>query len=175
MELQLVKGLSPQFKNNYIRLIAAGAVESQALIVLEVDWLDFFEICSKDPQFRKDIEEARKNRADHWVDKIAVSIEKKYHFEGPEDPITKEVKIFERPPTKDELGRDKLDFEKLKFLAQADNPDKYAGGSKPKVNIEFDMKDFKLLSTQEAAKVLLADPFAKPTIDAEIVEDKKDG
>ncbi len=142
------------------------------MALLEVDWLDFFELCAKDPEFRTDIENARKNRADRWVDKIAVSIDKKYtvEVESPEGLI----QTFERPPNKDELGRDKLDFEKLKFLAQADNPEKYASGGKPKVNIEFDMSDFKLLTTQEAAKVLNNDPFARPPIEAEVTEIKND-
>lgn len=174
MDLQLVKGMSPQFRTNYLRLIAAGHVESTALAFLEVDWLDFFEICSKDPEFRADIEEARKCRADKWIDNIAVSLDKKYYIE-----VEKEegrIERHERPPNKDELGKDKLDFEKMKFLAQADNPEKYSPGAKPKISVEFDMADFKLLSPQESMTALKNDPFAKPTIDAEstVVKEKKD-
>lgn len=176
MEFQLVKGMNPQFKNNYLRLIAAGQVEKNALVILGVDWLDFFELCAKDPEFRTDIETARKARADRWVDGIAESLDKKYHFEGPENPETGIAPMIERPPNKDELGRDKLNFEKMKFLAQADNPEKYATGGKSKIALEFDMSDFKLLSTAEAAKVLSNDPFARPTIDAEFTskENKDD-
>lgn len=166
MEHQLVKGLSPQFKSNYIRLIASGYVESTALSFLEVDWIDFFEVCAKDPQFRSDIDEARKARADRWIDDIALSVNKVYEIEIEVDG--KRV-TAERPPNKDELGRDKLQFEKRKFLAQADNPEKYAVGAKSKVSIDFDMSDFKLLTPQEASKVLQNDPFA---IDVQFEEKK---
>jgi hypothetical protein len=168
MENSLVKGISPHFKSNYLRLIATGHVERVALEILEVDWIDFFEVCAKDPQFRTDIDEARKSRADKWVDKIAESINHKYTTEV-QDAEGK-TQVFERPPNKDELGRDKLTFEKLKFLAQADNPEKYASGAKPKLSVEFDMTDFKLLSMDEAKKVINADPFANPNvIEAQIV------
>lgn len=159
MEHNLVKGLYPEFKRDYLRLIALGQVETNALKTLSIDWYDFFELCARDPQFRTDIDEARKSRADKWVDRIAISIDKKYYsmVEGVE---------VERPPVKDELGKDKLDFEKLKFLAQADNPDKYSGGMKPKIDINFDMTDFKLLPPEEALRALKNDPFA---IEAEII------
>lgn len=165
MEHSLVKGLNPNFKSNYLRLIAAGHVEKTALAILEVEWLDFFEVCSRDPEFRANIDDARKSRADRWVDRIAESIDKKYEIATTDDegkPVT-----IERAPNKDELGRDKLQFEKLKFLAQADNPEKYAAGAKPKINVEFDMTDFKLLNVADAAKVLINDPFAPKTIEAE--------
>ena len=174
MENSLVKGINPQFKSNYLRLIASGMVERNALNILEVDWLEFFEICAKDPEFRANIEEARKSRADRWVDNIAESLDKKYLFDtGATDAMGKAI-LEERPPTKDELGRDKLQFEKLKFLAQADNPEKYAPGAKPKINVEFDMTDFKLLSTEEARKVLTEDPFAPKPIEAEFTKEKGD-
>lgn len=175
MELQVKKVLGPNFKTNYVRLIASGHVESTALSALEVEWIDFFEVCAKDPEFRADIEEARKLRADRWVDDIALSLSKKYHITiEKHDDQGAYIEQLERAPTKDELGRDKLQFEKLKFLAQADNPEKYSAGAKPKIQIEFDMSDFKLLSTQEASKVLANDPFAKNIIEAEILKDKED-
>lgn len=174
METSLVKGLSPYFKSNYLRLIAAGHVERTALAVLEVEWLDFFEICAKDPEFRANIDDARKSRADRWIDGIAESLDQKYFFEGPDDPETGKPTVIERAPNKDEIARDKLNFEKMKFLAQADNPEKYAAGAKPKINVEFDMSDFKLLNIAEAAKVLINDPFAKPTVDAEFTSTEKD-
>ena len=172
MDLSLIKGINPQFKSNYLRLISAGHVEKTALEILEVDWLDFFEICAKDPEFRAKIEDARKSRADHWVDRIALSVDKKYEIEA-EHPETGEPIKVERAPTKDELGRDKLQFEKLKFLAQADNPEKYAAGAKPKINVEFDMSEFKLLNVADAAKVLINDPFAPKTIEAEFTKEEK--
>lgn len=174
--MELVKGLGPQFKNNYLRLIAAGHIESSALACLEVDWIDFFELCSRDPEFRANIEQARQKRADVWVDRIAGSLDKKYTFEDGVDASGRPI-FRERAPTKDELGRDKLEFEKCKFLAQADNPEKYAQGAKPKVQVDIDLKDFKLLSPQESIQVLNSDPFNKMVTietDFEPVEEKKD-
>lgn len=170
MELQLVTGLGPDFKSQYCRLIAKGYVEATALAQLKVEWMDFFEILSKDPEFRASIDEARKARADRWVDGIADSLNKKYEVTVERDGI---VEVFERPPTKDELGRDKLHFEKMKFLAQADNPEKYAAGAKPKISVEFDMSDFKLLSVEDAHKVLSSDPFAN-YVEAESTPVKED-
>lgn len=171
MDKSLTKGVGPWFKPNYLRLIAAGHIERTALEVLEVEWLDFFEICARDPEFRANIEEARKNRADHWVDRVADSIDKKYYIEV-ENPESGVVVRTERAPSKDEIARDKLTFEKLKFLAQADNPEKYSPGSKTKINVDFDMTDFKLLPVAEARQVLINDPFAPPAIEAEFTESK---
>jgi len=168
--MELIKGLTPDFKDNYIRLIASGHVERTALAFLQVEWFDFFEMCSKDPEFRAGIDAARKARADRWVDGIADSLNKIYEVEIEKDGITTK---YERPPNKDELGRDKLQFEKMRFLAQADNPEKYAQGGKVKVAVDIDMSDFKLLSPQESIKVLNNDPFNKmAVIDAEIVKEK---
>lgn len=167
--MELIKGLNPDFKDNYIRLIASGFVERNALAALEVDWFDFFELCSKDPEFRAGIDNARKARADRWVDGIAESLDKIYEIEIEKDGKTV---TYERPPNKDEIARDKLQFEKMKFLAQADNPEKYAQGGKLKVAVDIDMSDFKLLSPQESIKVLNNDPFNKMvTIDAEVVKE----
>lgn len=159
--MELTKGISPTFKINYLKLIAAGHVEAIALQILEVTWLDFFEMCAKDEEFRKDIDLARESRADRWVDAIALSLQKKY-FKDPEQTI-------ERAPSKDENAKDKLDFEKRKFLAQADNPKKYgsAAGSK-KADLEINLHTLQLLSPQESLKVLNNDPFNKMvTIDVD--------
>jgi hypothetical protein len=59
-----------------------------------------------------------------------------------------------------------LKFDKLQFLAKADNPDKYGNNNK-KVDISIDLKQFKLLKPDEAVKALAADPFA---IEAEYTE-----
>lgn len=163
---QLTTGLSPNFKERYLRLIASGYIERTALQFLQVDWLDFFEICSRDPEFRVQIEEARKSRADHWVDKIADSLDKEFTSEVETD---QGLQVVVRPPTKDELNLEKLNFDKLKFLAQADNPERYSTGGKAKLSVEFDISDFKLLSVNEATKVLANDPFAD-VIEAEVTE-----
>lgn len=160
MENPIKSVLSGDRKGNYIRLIAAGHVESSALRVLDWDWLDFFEACALDPQFTKDIERARETRADKWIDGIAESLDKKYYIEERREDGS--VIQHERAPTKEETARDKLHFEKRKFLAQADNPKKYGSVSgKMNVDVEVDLKNLKLLPPDEAIKVLQNDPFAK--------------
>ena len=104
----------------------------------------------KVPPHAKDIEEARKVRADFWVAKIAETVDFDY--------------------SKDEIGSERLKFDKLQFLAKADNPDKYGNNSK-KVDISIDLKQFKLLKPDEAVKALASGPFA---IDAEYTEVKSD-
>jgi len=166
--MEMIKTLGAEFKQNYLRLIAAGYIESAALSMLETDWIDFFELCSKDPNFRDDIDTARKARADRWVDRIALSVDKEYSIVLPDG------NRLIRPPNKDENSRDKLEFEKLKFLAQADNPDKYGqSAGKTKIDLSLDLSEFKLLSPQESIKALNNDPFNKmATVDAEIVVKK---
>jgi len=169
MELQ--KSLGSEFKSQYVQLIASGHVESTALKALETDWLDFFEVYARDPEFRNEIEKARESRADKWIDDIAISLTEKYYTKNPDTGA-----IEERPPLKEELSRDKLFFEKRKFLAQADNPDKYGnmGGGKNKVSVAIDLSDFKLLTPQESIKVLNSDPFNKMVaIEAEFTEETK--
>jgi hypothetical protein len=155
--------LPVQFKDKYLKLIAAGKSESIALRTLGVDWMDFFELCAKDPDFRKDIDNARKARAEVWVSKIVESVEPKYLKDSHGNPTE-----VERIPSKDETMYRKLQFDQLKFLAKADNPERYgdAGGSRP--TVEINLNDFKLLSPQEAIKTLNNDPFNKlVTIEAE--------
>lgn len=152
---------SEKFKKDYVTLLAAGLVESQILKNLKVDWLDFFEVVAADPDFRSDIELAKKERASRWVDKIAVSLEKEYVTEVKDDKGNV-VERVARPPTKDELNRDKLDFEKLKFLAQADDPDKYGNASKgTKVDVSIGLTDHQLLSPEKSIEVLQNDPFRR--------------
>jgi hypothetical protein len=130
------------FKTSYIKKIASGYSESKALKEMDVDWMDFFELCAKDPDFRKDIENARKARAEVWVGKIT-------------DDVTSE-----EPLAASEIPAAKLRFEQLKFLAKADNPERYGEkGGGPSVQIN--MGDYSLLSPQDAIKVLNNDPFNK--------------
>ena len=111
----------------------------------------FLRFCLDDPDFIKQIEEARKQRAEFWVSKIATSVDDVL------DPK--------------EVASEKLRFDKLCYLAKADNPDRYGIG-KTKVDISLDLKQFKLLPPEEAVKALAADPFA--TIEAEFIEIEED-
>jgi len=135
-----------EFKKSFIELISSGYVEAKALSDLNVTRGQFARYCLEDPEFVKNIEEARKQRAEFWVSKLAEDIDTIY------DPK--------------EVPGHKLRMEKLVFLAKADNPERYGTG-KTKVDISLDLKQFKLLPPEEAVKALAADPFA---IEAEYTE-----
>jgi hypothetical protein len=104
----------------------------------------------EDLDFISDVEQARKLRADFWVSKIATTVDHDF--------------------SKDEIGSERLKFDKLQFLAKADNPDRYGNNSK-KLDISIDLGQFKLLPPEEALKSLAADPFA---IEAEFIDITED-
>jgi hypothetical protein len=135
-----------ELKNKYIELITNGYSENVALNTLSFPKPLYIKLMVEDRDFIKDVEEARKIRADFWVSKIAETVDFDY--------------------AKDEVGSERLKFDKLQFLAKADNPDKYGNNNK-KVDISIDLKQFKLLKPDEAVKALASDPFA---IDAEYTE-----
>lgn len=139
-----------ELKSKYIELITNGYTENVALEKLSFNKGLYIKLLVEDRDFVKNIEEARKIRADFWVSKIAQTVDYDY--------------------SKDEVGSERLKFDKLQFLAKADNPDKYGNNSK-KVDISIDLKQFKLLPPEEAVKALASDPFA---IDAEFTEVTKD-
>lgn len=135
-----------ELKSKYIELITNGYSESVALSQLGFSKQLYIKLLVEDRDFVKDVEEARKIRADFWVAKIAQTVDHDY--------------------SKDEVASERLKFDKLQFLAKADNPDKYGNNSK-KVDVSIDLKQFKLLPPDEAVKALASDPFA---IDAEYTE-----
>ena len=135
-----------KLKSDYIDLITNGYSENVALEKLQFNKGLYIKSLVEDRDFVKNLEEARKIRADFWVAKIAQTVDLDY--------------------SKDEIGSERLKFDKLQFLAKADNPDKYGNNSK-KVDISIDLKQFKLLPPEEAVKALASDPFA---IDAEYTE-----
>ncbi len=139
-----------ELKNKYIELITNGYSESVALAKLDFPKALYIKLLVEDRDFIKDVEEARKIRADFWVSKIAETVDFDY--------------------SKDEVGSERLKFDKLQFLAKADNPDRYGNNSK-KVDISIDLKQFKLLKPEEAVKALASDPFA---VEAEYTEVEKD-
>lgn len=148
MEIILTGVTLPTFKEKYLRLIASGQSESRALEALRgegyvCDWLDFYELLAKDQAFKKKIDDARKGRAEVWVGKIA-------------DAVTSDIPIpAERVPA------EKLRFEQLKFLAKADNPERYGDAGGSKVNMSINFNDLQLLSPTDAMKALNNDPFNK--------------
>lgn len=135
-----------ELKTKYIELIVNGYTENVALEKLQFNKGLYIKLLVEDRDFVKNLEEARKIRADFWVSKIAETVDFDY--------------------SKDEVGSERLKFDKLQFLAKADNPDKYGNNNK-KVDISIDLKQFKLLKPDEAVKALAADPFA---IEAEYTE-----
>jgi len=137
-----------ELKSQYIELITQGYSESVALKTLDFSRSLYIKLLAEDRDFIKDVEEARKVRADFWVSKIAETVDHDY--------------------SKDEVGSERLKFDKLQFLAKADNPEKYGNNAK-KLDISIDLKQFKLLKPEEAVKALANDPFA---IEADFTEVK---
>jgi hypothetical protein len=128
------------FKREYIVRIASGMTERQILRALNVPWILFFTMLAEDPQFRDDIEEAKKHRAELWVARVVDSLEE-------------EIASAAVPAAR-------LEFEKLKFLAGVDNPEKYGAAAKSaKVDVNVDFKQFQMLPAKEALRVLQSDPF----------------
>jgi len=140
-----------ELKTNFLDLTASGYIEAKTLDTLGISRGSFIRMCHEDPEFVKQLEEARKQRAEFWVAKIAENI----------DTVAE---------SKDVPG-EKLRLDKLMFLAKADNPDRYGNGSKNKIDITLDLKQFKLLPPDEAVKALAADPFAIVEADFTEVED----
>jgi hypothetical protein len=120
-------------------MISHGYIETLVLKELDLSRGQYVRLCHDDPEFVKNIEESRKHRAEFWVSKIAEDVDSEF--------------------TSAEVPSQKLKFEKLVFLAKADNPERYGTG-KTKIDISLDLKQFKLLPPEEAMKALYADPFA---------------
>jgi hypothetical protein len=127
-------------KEQYLQLIAAGGVEDKALETVGLPKATYIRLIDEDPDFAKNIEKARKHRAEHWIGKIVESVDEEYE-------------VLE------ELPNAKLRFEKLQYLAKADNPDRY-GAKASGANININLGEFKLLKPEEAMAALAADPFA---------------
>lgn len=142
-----------ELKKQFLELTASGFVESVALKQLNIERSSFIKMYLDDPEFGTQIDEARKARADFWVSKIVTSIDKDF--------------------TKDEIPNERLKFDKLQFLARADNPERYGNNSK-KLDISIDLTQFKLLPPEEALRSLSEDPFAPKIIEATYVEIEED-
>lgn len=137
-------------KSKYLELISNGYTENVALKELSFPKPLYLKLLVEDLDFINDVDQARKLRADFWVSKIANTVDHDF--------------------AKDEIGSERLKFDKLQFLARADNPDRYGNNSK-KLDISIDLGQFKLLPPEEALKSLAADPFA---IEAEFVDIEED-
>ena len=144
-----LKGL----KEKYLELISEGYVEQVALKTLDFPKGIYLQLLMEDSDFNLKVTEARKLRADFWVSKIANTIDTDFG--------------------KDEVGSERLKFDKLQFLAKADNPDRYGNNSKSKIDVNIDLTQFKLLPPEEAVKALAMDPFAIAAECKNITEDEE--
>lgn len=126
-------------KERYLELIAGGAVEESALTDAKLKKSTYIRLLLDDPDFAKQVEGARRHRAEVWIGEIA--------------------KNFDNDYDKDEVPSEKLKFDKLAFLAKADNPDRYSGSGKG-INVSVNLGEFKLLPPEEAKRALANDPFA---------------
>lgn len=138
-----------KLKEKYLELILQGYVENAALQKANFPKHIYLKLLLNDDDFVKNLNEARKLRADVWVSKIVQDIDVKY--------------------TKDEIPNQRLKFDKLQFLAKADNPEKYGSNTK-KVDINIDLSQFRLLPTDAAMKALSEDPFAPQVIEVEFTD-----
>lgn len=140
-----------ELKSQYLELITEGYVENVALQKLNFPRHLYLRSLMEDFDFNNNVNEARKHRADFWVSKIALDVDKDFD--------------------KDDIPSQRLKFDKLQFLARADNPDKYGNNSK-KLDINIDLKQFRLLPPEEAMKALINDPFAPVEVEFKEVTDE---
>ena len=142
-----------ELKSQYIELISEGYVENVALKKLNFPRGLFLKLLFEDDDFAQKINEARKLRAEVWIEKIANSIDEKID--------------------KEDVPSERLKFDKLQFLAKADNPEKY-GNNPKKLSIDIDLSKFTLLEPQKALESLSKDPFAIEVEYNEIEEEPKE-
>lgn len=135
-----------ELKVQYLDLISQGHTELVALNKLNFPKALYIKLLLDDSDFALQVENCRKLRAEYWISKIAETVDNDY--------------------TKEEVSSERLKFDKLQFLARADNPDKYGNNAK-KLDVSIDLGKFKLLPPEEALKSLASDPFA---IDADFKE-----
>lgn len=128
-----------ELKAKYLELISNGTTEKAALEQLSFPKPLYLKLLLEDIDFAQDVENHRKLRADFWVSKIAEGVDK-YVAEC-------------------EVASERLKFDKLQFLAKADNPDKY-GNNRGKIDVNIDLGQFRMLPPEEAKKALASDPFA---------------
>jgi hypothetical protein len=147
MELIKQENMS-ELKQEYLRMITEGYSEVRALAELNFPRHVYIRLLVEDTDFNLSVEQARKARADFWVGKIIEDV----------DTLI----------DKDDIPGERLKFDKLQYLAKADNPERYGNNSK-KIDVNIDLKQFKLLPPEEALKSLSSDPFA---IDVDFVEVK---
>lgn len=134
-------------QTEFLELISAGMTEPRALGHLGFTRPTYTQLLIKDPDFKEQVEQAKKARADIFYEKIV-------------DSVDEDIEKAEVPAAK-------LRFEKLKYAAAVDNPDKYGEKSKHSIDINMNIfQEMKDLPASHARAILEGvNPFA--AIDAE--------
>lgn len=138
----------------FLELISSGMTEPRALAHLGFTRPTYTLMLLKDPPFKEAVEQAKRDRADIFYEKIVDSVD---------EVITKE-----------EVPASKLRFEKLKYAAAIDNPDKYAEKSKHQLDVNLNIfQEMKELPAAEARKILASvNPFAAIEVDFTPIEEE---
>lgn len=138
-------------------LIANGIDEEEACAQAVVPYPDFMAAEFTNQDFMNKLQAAVKRRGDYWAHKV--------------------MKTIDEEVTKDEAPGKKIQFEKLKWLAKIDNPDKYGEKSTQTIDIRHNISHtMKNMSIADARKILNADPFSvkEEPIEAELVDKPKE-
>jgi len=126
-------------KDKLFSLISSGISERKAASLLGFDDFKFSLILANQADVMEVVEEAKKARADYWVSKVMETATAEY--------------------TKDEVPSAKLQFEKFKYLASIDNPDKYSE-RRTTQDVNVNVFDIKTITDAKALKAIKDDPFA---------------
>lgn len=128
--------------SEFIELISSGMTEPRALAHLSIPRPTYTQLLLKDADFKERVELAKKARADIFYEKIV-------------DSVDEELEKAEVPGAK-------LRFEKLKYAAAIDNPDKYGEKSKHQIDLNLNIfQEMKELPAAEAKAILAGiNPFA---------------
>lgn len=133
---------------DFLDLIRMGYTENKACAELKIPERLYYTAVIVDSNIADQIEKAKEARADVWINKIIAKVD---------DSIDK-----------DAAPGEKLRFEKLKYLARVDNPNKY--GEKTNVNVDIQHSithALKTMTIEDAKRILTEeDPYAVP-IEAE--------
>lgn len=121
--------------SEFLELISSGMTEPRALAHLGFPRPTYIQLLLKDADFKEQVELAKKARADIFYEKIVDSVDE----------------VLD----KNEVPGAKLRFEKLKYAAAVDNPDKYGEKSKTTLDINMNIfQEMKELPLAEARKIL---------------------
>lgn len=140
-----------EMQEEVCRLIASGEFTEDEAVARACTPQSHFEFWKGLDQGLADrLDAAYKKRAAHWHDKIMKGV----------DDI----------PDKEYAAGAKLQFEKLKYLAEIDDPDRFGKKSTATIDIKHSVvHTIKKMTTKEALQILSDDPFSSP-VEAEFKE-----